>query len=179
MCDCASTLRVLKEIYVDALYEKKKHYNAVGRKQGYHRRLGVTVIIINILLASTLMGLLKDCNPSVWKSLAALSALVAACASGLQTYFNFQKDAQKHRDIADQFLALTKQCKRVQAYFRDETLSAEELRVRVEELARAYDATIKDAASLPTSEHDYRKAQAGIKDGEEEHTERELGDGSV
>ena len=50
----------LKRIKIDSLYGKKKHFNAADRHETYHYRIGIPLIIINILTGSILFYVITD-----------------------------------------------------------------------------------------------------------------------
>lgn len=168
------TVEQIRRLRVDALYGKKKHYNAADRKQRYNTILGVTALVINLLVTSIFFGFMADGMPNFSKWLGATLALVAAVAISGQTFFNFQKQAEGHRSIASRYLAVAKECDRIDAYFADGSTEANALREQLERLARVNDRINRDAESFPTSNKDYRLAQQGFDGGQEDYTDDEL-----
>ena len=81
----------IKKIKVDALYGKKKHFNAADRKEKYHYWIGVPLVIINILAGSILFYVLTDGVDNWVKYIPLVLALIAALLSGFQTFLNLQK----------------------------------------------------------------------------------------
>ncbi len=78
----------LKRIKVDSLYGKKKHFNAADRHQKSHYRIGIPLIIINVLTGSILFYVLTDGTTNWIKFVPLVLALIAALLSGFQTYLN-------------------------------------------------------------------------------------------
>ena len=166
------TIEEAEKLRVDALYGKKKHYNASDRKRCYHSALGVTQIVLNVLLGSYLFGMGSIAYPDSLNIVVAILALVSATAAALQTFYNFERQAELHRSIGTRYLAVAKECSRIIAYHRDAAISATALREQLEQLAVTCDQINADGEKCPTSKRDYRKAQIGFS-AEEEYTSSE------
>jgi len=167
------TLKQLKKIKVDALYGKKKHFNAADRKQGYRHFIGVPAILINITAGSALFKILCEQKGSVlWP---AIMAFVAAILTGLQTYFNFNAKVNGHRNIGNRYLEVYKTCGRIDAYISDSVLSQQnDIVERIESVSKEIDLINRDAEAFPTNGADYKKAQDSFKSGDESYTVEEL-----
>lgn len=50
-----SIVKQLKQFKADAIYEKKKHYNAAERKRRYYRILSFIQIFLNAITGTTLL----------------------------------------------------------------------------------------------------------------------------
>ena len=98
----------IKKIKVDALYGKKKHFNAADRKEKYHYWIGVPLVIINILAGSILFYVLTDGVDNWVKYIPLVLALIAALLSGFQTFLNLQKKIEGHRRVGNKYLAIMK-----------------------------------------------------------------------
>lgn len=168
------TLSQVEELRVDALYGKKKHYNAADRKHGYHIRTGIPATIINLSLSSYLAGAAASVFPVFMNWFGALLAAVASVLIALQTGLNFARLSEQHRSIATRYLAITKECGRLIAYERDGKVTAEELRSQLEGLANRLHQINADAERYPTNAADYRKAQQGFAKGEEQYNIEEV-----
>lgn len=164
----------LKRIKVDSLYGKKKHFNAADRHETIHYRIGVPLIIINVLTGSVLFYVLTDGVTNWVKFIPLILALVAAILSGFQTYLNLPQKVEGHRRIGNRYLSVMKKCDRLQGYISDNLISNEEAINRLEEIATEADDINKEAEAFPTNQKDYALAQSGIKNGEENYTESEL-----
>ncbi|MFC1591245.1 SLATT domain-containing protein [Thermodesulfobacteriota bacterium] len=169
-----STLENLKRIKVDALYGKKKHFNAADRVQGYHYWLGIPLILINILTGSVLLYVLTEGSTDWVKYVPLGLALLAALLGGLQTFFNFSKKVDAHRRLGNRYLAIMKRCDRINGYVNDEVIQKNDLILQVEEIAGAIDNINQDAEAFPTSAADFEKSREGVQDGEENYTKSEL-----
>lgn len=165
------------KIRTNALYGKKKHYNAADRKQKYQTRLGTAILSINILLGSSLLVLLKSEVPDFMKWIGAGLSGLAALLTAFQTYFGFQKAIQGHRQVAGRYLELVHQCSNALAAYADGVLNDGQFAKRLDELTKAIARIDSDAHPYPTSQDDYDKAKGGMANGEEHYTEQELGAG--
>jgi len=164
----------LKRIKVDCLYGKKKHFNAGDRHEKSHYRIGIPLIVINVLTGSVLFYVMTDGVTNWVKFVPLILALVAAILSGFQTYLNLPQKVEGHRRIGNRYLAAMKKCDRLQGYIADNLISNEEAIKKLEEIAVEADDINKEAEAFPTSKKDFSQAQKGIRDGEENYTDTEL-----
>lgn len=164
----------LKRIKVDSLYGKKKHFNAADRHEKSHYRIGVPLIIINVLTGSILFYVLTDGVTNWVKFVPLFLALVAALLSGFQTYLNLPQKVEGHRRIGNRYLSIMKKCDRLQGYIADNLIADADVIQRLEDIAAEADDVNKEAEAFPTNQQDYNLAQQGIKDGEENYTDTEL-----
>jgi hypothetical protein len=169
-----NTTDKLKRIKVDALYGKKKHFNAADRNERNHYRIGIPLVIINILTGSILFYVITDGASNWVKYVPLILALISALLSGFQTYLNLQKKVEGHRRVGNKYLAIMKKCDRLQGYIIDKVVSNDDLVSRIESIAQDIDSINIEAESYPTSNSDYLLAKKGIENGEEEYTEKEL-----
>lgn len=169
-----NTTEKLKRIKVDALYGKKKHFNAADRNERNHYRIGIPLVIINILTGSILFYVINDGASNWVKYVPLILALISALLSGFQTYLNLQKKVEGHRRVGNKYLSTMKKCDRLQGYIIDGVISNEVLISRIEIIAQEIDSINVEAESYPTNNSDYELAKKGIENGEEEYSEKEL-----
>ena len=101
-------------------------------------------------------------------------SLVTAILGGLQTFFKYPKIVEGHRSVASRFLAIAKECNRIEAYILDGRIEPGTLHEQLERLAGLYDQVVKDAEPFPTNIKDFELARKGFSEKEEEYTEQEL-----
>lgn len=173
-----ATIEEIKKTKVDALYGKKKHFNAADRKRRYRLWLNIPVIVFNVLLGGSLLfTLLEEASPENAKILAAIFSFAAAVMVGISTFFNFSKEIDGHRKVGNKYLEVVKKSNQLLASYKDEIISDQELVSRHEELLELNLKVNTESESFPTNKSDYIKAQKGIKDfGEEDYLPQELGD---
>lgn len=171
-----ATLKEIKKLRVNALYGKKKHFNAANRKRSYRLRLNIPVITFNVLLGGSLVfTILEETSPEVAKIFAALLSFLAAVMVGVSTFFNFSEQVEGHKKVGNKYLEVVKGCERLLALFTDDLIDKQELVDKFEELSNLNLEANKDAEAYHTNKKDYEKARKGIKeDGEEEYLEIEL-----
>lgn len=171
------TLDRIRKIRVDALYGKKKHFNAADRKRTYQARVSVTVILLNVVLGSALFLYAKEAVPQEMKWAGGCLALCAAALTAMSSYFSWPKMVQGHGKVGNQYLNIVKQCSNILARYADGNITEIKLGEQLEWLTNEM-TNINDAASAyPTSGADYRAAQQGIYGNEEDYTVQELGTG--
>lgn len=168
------TLERIQKIRVDALYGKKKHFNAADRKRSYQARASVAVILVNVILGSALFLYAKEAVPVEMKWAGGILALGAAALAALQSYFSWPKMVQGHCKVGAQYLSLVKQCSNILAQHTDGIISDAQLGKQLEKLTNELSKVDEAASSYPTNGADYRMAQQGLNGGEEDFTDREL-----
>jgi len=173
-----ATIEEIQKTRVDALYGKKKHFNAADRKRYYRLGLNIPVIVFNVLLGGSLLfTLLEEASPENAKILAAICSFAAAVMVGISTFFNFSKEIDGHRKVGNKYLEVVKKSNQILAFYQDKMISDQELVSQYEKLLKMNFQANTESESFPTSDKDYRKAQKGIKeDGEEDYLSKELGD---
>lgn len=169
-----NSIEKLKRIKVDTLYGKKKHFNAADRNESNHYKIGIPLIIINVLTGSVLFYVLTDGVNNWVKFVPLVLAFIAALLSGFQTYLNYQQKVEGHRRIGNRYLASMKKCDRLQGYFADNSITNEDFIQKMELIALEVDDINQEAESYPTNNSDYELARKGIESGEENYTESEL-----
>ena len=164
----------LKRIKTDALYGKKKHFNASDRVQKYHYTIGIPLVIINVITGSVLIYVLTEgTNPWV-KYIPVILAFTASFLGALQTFFNFPRKVEGHRRIGNRFLAVMKRCDRLQGYITDGIIDQIKFIEEIEAIAKNVESINQDAEAFPTNRKDYKDAQEGVMSGEENYTDTEL-----
>ncbi len=169
-----NTINTLKHIKLDALYGKKKHFNAAARKGEYHKMIGIPLFLLNIITGSVLFYVVIS-EKNTWLAYIPLVfAFIASILSGLQTFFNFQKTIEGHLRVGNNYLSIMKKCDRLQGYIADGIVEKDSLKTKVEEIAKKVDRINREAESYPTNKKDYEKSRQGVSDGEEEYRKDEL-----
>jgi len=168
------TTEELKKIKIDAVYGKKKHFNAADRKLSYYNKLGVAVISINIFTGSVLCYILFNLGWDSLRYIVLILIFLGALIGGLQTFFNFSKQSEGHRNLGNRYLSIFKKCNRIEAYIADRYVDPGKTVELIEEISKEIDSVNKDAIAFPTTDTDYKKAQNGIIEGEEEYTNKEF-----
>lgn len=169
-----NTVSVIARLHADAIYSKKQHYAAADRKGGYHKRLGVPVLIINLITGSTLFAIIQSSNVEWIEYLIATLILLAAILGSVMTFFEFAKQSAANRTIANRYLAIAKKCRVCLAKFEDGIIEPDEFGTQVNELYEEYQDIHRAAEGCPTSCQDYEKAKKQIEEGEEDYTDEEL-----
>jgi len=169
-----NTIEILKKIKVDAVYGKKKHFNAADRKHNYNLCLGIPNLILNIISGSILFYVLTDGIESWLKYIPLILTLIIAILGGIQTFNNYEKKIEGYKRVGNKYLAIMKKCIRLDSYIKDNAITNEKLIEEIELLAKLIDETNVEAEAFPTSESDYLKAKKGIENGEESYTAEEL-----
>jgi len=154
------TLEVLEKLRKNSHLAKHTHFTSAKRGRSSHVMVGVPVILINLLLSSVfsyqLVGDGQVFDDEKW--VFALLALIGACLGAVQTFFNFQKNYETHRALANRYLAVARECERVIASYLDGNIDLKEVDDNTKTLNKEYDKINVDAESFPTSDRDYQRA---------------------
>jgi hypothetical protein len=170
----AEVARRLQELRVSAIYEKKKHFNAGDRKRGYHVRLGLASVVVGIISGSALVGALSTTSETLFLWIGLALTLAAAMLAALQTFFNFERQAEGHCSLGASYLHIGQEVAAVLAKRRDDLWTPAECALELDRLLARYQKLTKEAQALRTNSSDYQKAQDGVEAGEEEYTAREM-----
>ena len=163
------TIRAVEHLRVNALYGKKKHFNAADRKDHYNTCIGLFLIVANAVIASNLVYMFVS-EIRTFGLIIGFAGLIATVLAVVQAFFNYSRTAEQHRMVATKYLHIVKECSRIKAYYLDGALSADELRERLDNLAQEYELITEDAVCLSTNRDDYEKAREGFEDGEERYS---------
>ena len=171
MVDSQNLILEIKKTRVNAMYGKKRHYNASDRKRRAHHWLTYSVLVLNIVTGSVLFGVMKK---QLWEDFPALLALSSAILIGTEEYFKFGKHAGEHHSIASRYLGLQRECAGLVALHADGAVGDAELKRRFGSIQTALTEIDTSAAAYPTNAKDYNISRAGVADGEERYTDAEL-----
>lgn len=167
-------LLAIQKIKIDAAYGKKKHFNAADRKEKYHHRINVTLIVVNVFAVSAFFYVVVGTVEKLVTTIALSINFFAVVLSWLQTYFNYQKIIQGHRRVGNKYLSAMKKCGRLQIYLNSNIMKDEDIRKSVEYLGEEVGQINQEAEEYPTNGADYEIARDGINNAEEEYTKKEL-----
>lgn len=161
----------IKKLRVNALYGKKRHYNASERKRRIHLALTYAVLVLNLITGSVLFGLIKA---HFGEYFPACTALLSAFFIGTSEFFKFGKHATEHHTIGDRYLGIVRDCAGVVALHGDGQIGDADLKARLIELQKVLTEVDTSAGSYPTNRCDYEASRKGVADGEENYTPQEL-----
>ncbi len=152
-----STLKLLEKLKENSHIAKHSHFAAGKRSRRNHIWVGIPVILINLVLGSVFSyQLVGDQNVAANENmLFAFLALIAACLGAVQTFFNFQKNHESHREIANRYLAIARESERIIASYHDGNIDIKEVGEHMKSLNGKYDKTNIDAEAYPASDQDY------------------------
>lgn len=134
------------------------HFNASDRARRLNDYLGVPVVAINIVLGSVFFIALSQELPDITKWSGGFLALTAALISGISTFFNFGKQFEGHRSIANKYVSLAAKCETTIARYRDSLLDLVGLDAMLLELQERYSEISDEAKAFATSNRDFKVA---------------------
>lgn len=169
-----NVIRQLKQFKTDAIYQKKKHYNAADRKRGYYKYMSTSQIIINAITGTALLTVVFGDGSRIAEILALVLAIMSTIVAGLQKVWEFEKKAQGNAKVADMYLRISKKINLTLCIIKDGELGRDEIVKRTEEIRDEINHANELSSQFPTSNGDYVKAQQGIQNGEENYTDQEL-----
>lgn len=168
-------IKQLKHIRADAVLGKKKHYNAADRKRNYYKFTSTGQIIINAITGVSLFAVVLGEGNRIAEILALLFSITATVLSGVQKVRDFENQAQGNARVADMYLEISKYTNLTLCLMADGILPEKEIIKRAEELLKKIDQVNKLGSQFPTNKRDFEMARKGIKEGEENYTEDDMG----
>ena len=82
------TIRAVESLRIDALYGKKKHFNAADRKERYNAYIGIFLILANAVIASNLVYMLVS-EIHTFGVIIGVVGLIATVLAVVQSFFNY------------------------------------------------------------------------------------------
>jgi ribosomal protein L14E/L6E/L27E len=162
----------LEKMRIDAMYGKKKHFNAADRKEKLYYRLKIPIIILDVIVGSSFLYLIIQAN-TFMGYIPSFIGLIVSVLSSLIVFLNLPKTIEGQRKIANRYLAIMKKCDRVKIYISEKFISKNQIYDKLEEIAHETDIINKDAEQYSTNAKDYQRAKDGVISGEEDYTEKE------
>ena len=167
-------IKQLKQFKTDAIYEKKKHYNAADRKREYYNWMSIIQIVLNAISGTALITLVFGEGSKGAEIVALVFSILATILASVLKIGDFEKQAQNNAKVADMYLRISKKINLVLNYIRDGVLSNQEIVEKAEEICMEISQANEIGSQFPANKKDYIKARAGINNGEENYTDEEL-----
>lgn len=98
------TIQIVEQLRVDALYGKKKHFNAADRKERYNTYIGIFLIVANAVIASNLVYMFIS-EIRTFGVIIGTCGLIATVLAVVQAFFNYSRTAEQHRMVSDKIPA--------------------------------------------------------------------------
>lgn len=169
-----NVVKQLKQFKIDAIYGKKKHYNAAERKRKYYKWISLIQIILNAVAGTTLFTIVFGEGSSIAEILALIFTMGATILASIQKVRDYEKQAQGNAKVADMYLKISKRINLILNFIKDDALTHNEILEKAEEIQAEISHANELGSQFPTSRRDYERAQEGIKNGEERYTNEEL-----
>lgn len=167
-------IKQLKQFKTDAIYEKKKHYNAADRKRRWYKWVSISQIVLNAITGTTLFTVVFGEGSKVAEILALIFTIAATILASVQKIGDFENQAQGNAKVADMYLRISKKINLILNFIKDGALTNQEIVEKAEEIRSEIGQANEIGSQFPTNQKDYNKAQEGIKNGEENYTDEEL-----
>ncbi len=158
MANIPNTVEVLEKLRWNAHLCKHSHFRASMRGRNLHVLCGVPIVVINLFLGSLFFSLINTELPDWTKWAGAALALVTAMLGGVQTFFNFKKNYEGHREAGNEYLAIARECERLIALYFDGILDLDHLSRKIEDLNARYSDINQRAEEYIVSDKVYREA---------------------
>lgn len=169
-----NVIKQLKQFKTDAIYEKKKHYNAAVRKRRYYKYISIIQIVLNAISGTTLLTVVFGNGSKIAEIIALVFTIIATVLASVQKIGDFEKQAQGNAKAADMYLEISKNINLTLNFIKDGVFSKNEIVEKAEKIRVEISQANKIGSQFPTNKKDYNKAQEGIKSGEENYTSEEL-----
>lgn len=169
-----NVVKQLKQFKTDAIYEKKKHYNAAERKRKYYKWISIIQIILNAFAGTTLFTIVFGEGSNTAEILVLIVTIVTTILASIQKICDYENQAQGNAKAADMYLRISKRINLILNFIKDDALTKNEIMEKAEEIRDEISHANELGSQFPTSKKDYKRAQEGIKNGEENYTDEEL-----
>ena len=169
-----NTIKQLKKLRTDAIYGKKKHYNAASRKREHNRNIVIAQILISATTGTSLLHVVFGQGNKVAEIIALLLAIITTILAGFQKALKLEEQATGNTKAADMYLRLIKNINMILALIEDNKLSEKNANSELQKITNFISDTNEVASQFTTNNRDYQKAKIGIQNGEETYTEEEL-----
>ena len=117
-----SIVKQLKQFKADAIYEKKKHYNAAERKRRYYRILSFIQIFLNAITGTTLLTVVFGKGSKMAEIIALILTIIATILASIQKICDYEKQAQGNAKAADMYLRISKKISLTLNFIKDKLL---------------------------------------------------------
>ncbi|MBN1988173.1 MAG: SLATT domain-containing protein [Bacteroidales bacterium] len=155
----------IQEIHCDSKIGKSRHFIAADRKAKYHKRLGISIILISVFVGSTIISQFED--KEIQKLIMSILGFLAACLAAMQTFFNYSKDIENHRKTGNLYLEIARDCDNLISKFKDGFITKNECQIEFEKILKNYKIANKEEEICPNSDKDYKKAYKRNKENKE------------
>ncbi|MGM9927800.1 MAG: SLATT domain-containing protein [Candidatus Fimousia sp.] len=169
-----NVIKQLKQFKTDAIYEKKKHYNAAERKRRYYKYISSIQIFLNAITGSALVAVIFGDGSRVSEILALIFAVIATILASVQKIGDFEKQSQGNTKVANMYLRISKKISLILNFIKDGALENGEIVEKAIEINSEISKANEMGSQFSTNRNDYKKARKGIKNGEENYTDDEL-----
>ena len=106
--------------------------------------------------------------------LALVFTIGATILASIQKICDYENQAQGNAKAADMYLRISKRINLILNFIKDNALTENEILEKAEEIQAEISHANELGSQFPTSRRDYERAQEGIKNGEENYTNKEL-----
>ena len=169
-----NVVKQLKQFKTDAIYEKKKHYNAAERKRKCYKWISIIQIILNAVAGTTLFTIVFGEGSNTAEIFALVFTIGATILAKKKKICDYENQAQGNAKAADMYLRISKRINLILNFIKDNALTENEILEKAEEIQAEISHANELGSQFPTSRRDYERAQEGIKNGEENYTNEEL-----
>ncbi|MCQ9209390.1 SLATT domain-containing protein [Granulicatella seriolae] len=174
-----NSIRSLKQRRADAIYGKKKHFNASYRQQKYDSALSWISIILSALTSVSLLPSLKDTfalylEDTFLNHVMFLLPLILTIVLAAQKNFKYKEFSEKNYQIGCSYLEISKEISNFLSFIDDEMIEGIEIQEKLEDIQKRLNEIDRLATNTKVKKSDYIKTKEGLNSGEETYTEQEL-----
>ena len=152
---------VMQKLFDDSQAVRSAHFIASQRKDRKAKIFGVIVIVLNVLIGS---GLIEEAIkvPATVTTVIKLLSFLAAAFAGIQTFFNFQKEVECHRNSGGVYSSINRRLGLVMAEYQEQPANRPALIAEFKKLNDEFLKANEDSEACIPTDADFDKARAGI-----------------
>lgn len=152
----------MEKVLGDAQRVRSAHFIAKQRKNKKSKIIGVSVVVLNLLIASGLIEVTITNQNKITIAIKLLSFLAASLA-GIQTIFNFQKEIECHTNAGDLYASITHRLSLVMAEYHDKPAHRNALITDFKALDAEFLKANDDSKACVPTDRDLDNARAGVE----------------
>jgi hypothetical protein len=127
------------------------HYIQAEGNKSRRTQLGVPALILNVLIGSVLVADLGKVIPDPVKWITAVVALIVSLLVALQTFFKFDEEERKHRQLGNDFNRVSRALAKIKASWLDTMITQNQFVAEFAKIMQEYETVCSENEKCPPS----------------------------
>ncbi len=157
------TIELLDATVEDCDFVATCHYIQAERNKNRRIQLGLPALLLNVVIGSVLVADLGKTVPDTLKWITAIIALVVSLLVAIQTFFKFDEDEKKHRQLGNDFNRISRRLARLKASWLDKSIPDTQLTTDFGSTMEEYETVCAENEKWPPSRAIAMKLKKSLK----------------